>query len=132
MKLIKIINSRAAVGRLTQKRINSFAVARKLAALRKRVDEETEFFNAEQSKTLKEHAEFENGRPVTEGGGIKMKSTADLTEYESEMQRLFDTEIEGIEPVAISEADFRGPEDYPTPEDMLALDGLVDFVEATE
>lgn len=129
MRLIKIINSRAAVERLTQKRYNSFSVARKLAALRKRVDEETEFFNAEQSKALKEHAEFENDRLVTEGGGIKMKSAADLKEYESEMQRLLDTEIDGIEPVAISEADFRSPEDYPTPEDMLALDCLVGFVQ---
>lgn len=129
MKLVKIINSRAAVERLTQKRFNSFSVARQLAALRKRVDEETEFFNAEQSKALKEHAEFENGRLVTEDGGIKMKSHDDLKEYESEMQRLLDTEIDGIEPVAISEADFRSPEDYPTPEDMLALDGLVEFVQ---
>lgn len=130
MKLVKIINSRAAVERLTQKRFNSFSLARKLAALRKRVEEETEFFNAEQNKALKEHAEFENGRPVTEGGGIKMKSTDDLAAYESEMRRLFDTEIDGIEPVTVSEADFRSPEDYPTPEDMLALDGLVEFAEA--
>lgn len=129
MKLIKIINSRAAVERLTQKRFNSFSLARKLAIMRKRVDEEAGFFYAEQNKALKEHAEFENGRPVTEGGGIKMKSTDDLAAYESEMQRLFDTEIDGIEPVTISEADFRSPEDYPTPEDMLVLEGLVDFKE---
>lgn len=130
MKLVKIINSRAAVERLTQKRFNSFSAARKLAALRKRVDEETEFFNAEQRKALEEHAEYENDRLVTEGGGIKMKSHEDLTAYESEMQTLMDTEIDGIEPVAIFEADFRSPEDYPTPEDMLALDGLVEFAEA--
>lgn len=129
MQLIKIINSKAAVERLTQKRFNSFSAARKLAALRKRVDEETEFFTAEQRKALEEHAEYENDRLVTEGGGIRMKSTDDLKEYEAEMQRLFDTEIDGIEPVTISEADFRSPDDYPTPEDMLALEGLVEFRE---
>lgn len=132
MKLIKIINSRSAVERLTQKRFNRFSVARKLADLRKRVDEEVAFFSVEQNKALQAYAEYENDRLVTEGGGIKMKSYDDLMAYESEMQTLMDTEIDGIEPVTISEADFRSPEDYPTPEDMLALDGLVEFVEGAK
>lgn len=130
MQLLKIIQARAALCRLTEIRFKNFTVSRNLCALRKRVDEEVEFFSGEQQKMVQEYAVMENGRPVlTENGGVRLKDAAARDAYNAEMQKLISTEISDISPVAVAESDFRSVEDYPTPDDMLALDGLVEFKE---
>lgn len=130
MQLIKIIQARAALCRLCEIRFKSFAVSRNLCALRKRVDEEVEFFRGEQQKLVQDYALMENGKPVlTDNGNIRLKDAAAQCAYNAEMQKLISTEVSDISPVVVSEADFRSVEDYPTPDDMLALDGLVEFKE---
>lgn len=130
MQLIKIIQARAALCRLTETRFKNFTVARNLCALRKKVEELAEFTQQEQGKAVQAHAVLENGRPVlSDGGNIRLKSAEDKAAYDAEMQELVETEISDINPVTIVEADFRSPEDYPSPDDMMALDGLVEFKE---
>lgn len=130
MQLIKIIQARAALCRLTETRFKNFTVSRNLCALRKIVDEEVEFFSGEQQKLVQDYALMENGRPaLTDNGGVRLKDAAARDAYNAEMQKLVSTEISNIRPVAVTEADFRSVEDYPTPDDMLALDGLVEFKE---
>lgn len=130
MQLIKIIQARAALCRLTETRFKNFTVSRNLCAMRKRVDEEAQFLQTEQQKAIMAYAALKDGKPVfTDRGNIQLKSPADKEAFDAEMQRLFELEISDISPVAITETDFRSSEDYPTPDDMMALDGLVEFME---
>lgn len=130
MQLVKIINARAALCRLCEIRFKSFAVSRNLCTLRKKVDEETEFFQSEQRKAIEAYAEMKDGAPVLiDSQHIKLKSEEAKVSYELEMQKLLGMEIDDITTVTVIEADFRSGEDYPTPEEMIALDGLVEFKE---
>lgn len=130
MQLIKIIQARAALCRLTETRFKNFAVSRSLCALRKRVDEEVQFLQTEQQKAINAYAELKDGKPAfTDGGNVLLKSPADKETFEAEIKRLLELEISNISAVVIAEADFRSHEDYPSPDDMMALDGLVEFTE---
>lgn len=130
MQLIKVIQARAALCRLTETRFKNFTVSRNLCALRKRVDEEAQFLQTEQQKAINAYAELKDGKPVfTDGGNVQLKSPADKEAFEAEMKRLLELEISDISPVVIAETDFRSPEDYPSPDDMMALDGIVEFME---
>lgn len=130
MKLIKIIQARAALCRLTEVRFKNFALARSLCALRKKIDEEAEFLQEEQQKLVNAYAEFKDGQPVLiDDQHIKLKDTNAKKAFDAEMQRLYEAEITDIVAVKITESDFRSAEEYPTPDDMMALDGLVEFVE---
>lgn len=130
MQLIKIIEARAALSRLSGTRFKNFSVARNLCALCKRVEDEVEFFSGEQQKLVQAYALLENGKPVSSGNGmIRLKDGAAQEVYNAEMERLMKTEIDDFSPVVVTEADFRSEEDYPTPDDMMALDGLVEFKE---
>lgn len=130
MRLSQIIQARGAIGHLTHIRLRNFSATRKLAALKKRVDEESDFFEQEQNKAIMEYAEFSDGKPVfTEDKCIRLKDEASKAAFEGEMHRLLDIEVDDVEPVILSESDFRNDSDYPTPEEMLALEGLVEFKE---
>lgn len=130
MQLIKIIQARAALHRLTETRFKNFTVARNLCVLQKRVDEETDFFQAEQKKAIMAYAELKDGKPVfTDGKQVQLRSEEAKVAFDAEMQRLCLLEISDINPVVIAETDFCSAEDYPTPGDMMALDGLVEFKE---
>lgn len=130
MQLIKIIQARAALHRLTETRFKNFTVARNLCVLQKKVDEETDFFQAEQKKAIMAYAELKDGKPVfANGNQIQLRSEEAKVAFDAEMQRLCLLEISDINPVVIAETDFCSVEDYPAPGDMMALDGLVEFKE---
>ena len=48
---------------------------------------------------------------------------------EKEIEKLRDTEVDGIEPVTLCESDFRSADDLPTVSEMIALEPLVVFEE---
>lgn len=126
MKLMKLMAAQAALEAMTKKRLKNYAAARKLAALRKRVSEEAEFYTEEQRKAVLSYAELDkDGNPVfLDGSYIKLKSPEAKAEFDGAMRLLNETELE-IEPVTLTEADFA--DDLPTPEEMFALDGLIAF-----
>lgn len=130
MKLIEIIRAKPALENLTKKRFTNFAVARKLATLRKQVEEECEFFAQEQMKSVYAHAEMKDGKPVfVDGQHIKTKDPAAKIAFEQELTALNNTEISSVAPVELTETDFADPGNLPTPDEIFLLGGLVDFVE---
>ena len=56
-----------------------------------------------------------------------MKDVQAKQDFEAEILKLNETPVDGISPVIIREEDFKSTDDLPTPEEMLLLEGLVEF-----
>lgn len=124
-----VINAHWALGNLTAKRFTSFRVARKLVTLRKRVDEEFDFYTSEERKFLDLYAKKnKNGDPIiTEENRIQLKDEASAKAFLQKITELRNSPVEGIEPVKLCEGDFCEAQTLPTPDEMIALEGFVEF-----
>ena len=129
MKLKQIIEATEPLKRLSEKRLASYKKMRELVKLRKSVEQELEFYKAEESKCIDVYAEKDsNGNPVfLDDGRIQLKDLTAKIAFEKEIDTLRNTDIDGIEPVSVTEDDFLSPGDYPTINEMLSLEGIVNF-----
>ena len=124
-----ILIAHEALGNLTAKRFTSFKVARQLVALRKKVDEEFDFYASEEKKLLDLYAKKnENGDPmITEENRIQLKDAASAKAFLQKIAELRNSPVEGIEPVVLYERDFCEVQALPTPDEMIALEGFIEF-----
>lgn len=124
-----VINAHEALATLTTKRFTSFRVARKLVALRKRIDEEFDFYASEERKFLDLYAKKnENGDPiVTEENRIQLKDEPSAKAFLQKIDELRNSPVEGIEPVKLCEGDFCETQALPTPDEMISLEGFIEF-----
>ena len=124
-----ILTAHEALGNLTAKRFTSFRVARQLVALRKKVDEEFDFYASEEKKLLDLHAKKnENGDPmITEENRIQLKDEASAKAFLQKITELRNSPVEGIEPVKLCEGDFCEAQALPTPDEMISLEGFIEF-----
>lgn len=131
MKLKTVINSKPALEHLTQKRFKDYKKLRELVKLRKSVEAEFDFYAEQEKKAVDAYAEKDkDGTPAfLEDGRIKLKDQTSKVAFESELLRLQDTDIEDIHPVTLKESDFLSAEDLPTPNDMLILESIINFVD---
>ena len=129
MKLKQIIDATEPLKRLSEKRLASYKKMRELVKLRKSVEQELEFYKAEESKCIDVYAEKDtNGSPIfLDDGRIQLKDLTAKIAFEKEIDTLRNTDIDGIEPVSVTEEDFLSPGDYPTINEMLSLEGIVNF-----
>lgn len=131
MKLKTVINSKSALERLTEKRFSDYKKLRELVKLRKSVEAEFDFYVEQEKKAVDTYAEKgKDGTPVfLEDGRIKLRDTAAKADFEAELLRLQDTDIEDIKPITLKEGDFLTPGDLPTPNDMLLLESIIHFAD---
>ena len=124
-----ILTAHEALGNLTAKRFTSFKVARQLVALRKKVDEEFDFYASEEKKLLDLYAKKnKDGNPmITEENRIQLKDEASAKAFLQKIDELRSSPIEGIEPVKLCEGDFCEVQALPTPDEMIALEGFIEF-----
>lgn len=129
MKLNDILAAREPLKRLSEKRFASYKKMRELVKLRKAVEQEFDFYYAEEKKAVSNYAEHdENGAPIfLDDGRLRLKDYASKQAFEKEIATLRDTEVDGIERITLSEADFRTSADLPTPDEMIALEAFIDF-----
>ena len=129
MKLIEILNANEALKKLANAKFNSFKKAYELSKLRKQVDEEIDFYVTEEKKIVETYAsKDEKGNPIfLEGGRIKLDSVETKNNFEKDINELRNLEIDKISKVSISPSDFK--DDIPTPNEILALEVLIDFKE---
>lgn len=129
MKIISILNAKEPLTRLLECKYTSFKVVRDLANLRKKLEAEVDFYIGEEKKLVDEYAsKDEKGRPIViEGGKIQFDSVDEKNKFEEEVFNLRALDIDGINPVHLKESDFRSTDDLPTPNDMIALEGIVEF-----
>ena len=131
MKLIEILTANEALKKLANSKFNSFKKSYELSKLRKQVDEEVNFYVEEEKKIVESYAsKDENGKPIfLDGGRIKLDSLEAKNNFEKEISELRDLEIDKISKVTISSNDFKSEDDIPTPNEILALEVLIDFKE---
>ena len=131
MKLIEILTTNEALKKLANSKFNSFKKAYELSKLRKQVDEEVNFYVDEEKKIVETYAsKGEDGKPIfLEGGRIKLDSLEAKNSFEKEINELRELEIDKISKVTINSNDFKSEDDIPTPNEILALEVLIDFKE---
>lgn len=131
MKLIDIMQARDALAKLTDTHFTSYKILRELVRLKKRVDEEYEFYSAQEKKAVDAYADkTEDGQLIfVDGGRLKLKDAKSKTAFDAEIAKLDDTEVDDIPVVVIRESDFKSAADFPTATDMLALSTLIEFEE---
>lgn len=131
MKLIELLNALIPLRALTETRFTSFKKSRELAILRKKVEFEADFYSKEEKKIVETYAaRNENGEPIIlEGGRIQLKDLEAKIAFEKEINELRDTEAEDIEKVSLSEGDFADKDRIPTPNELLALEPIIEFAE---
>lgn len=129
MKLGTIINSRQTVQDFAEKRFANYKKAREIASLQIAINAECDFYAHEERKIIEAYAEKDvNGLPVfIDGTHVKMKDAESAKEFEKEIGKLKDAETDAIAPVTVCEADFRTPDDFPTPAEMTELESFVIF-----
>lgn len=131
MKLINIMQARDALAKLTDTHFTSYKILRELVRLKKRVDEEFEFYSTQEKKAVDTYADkTEDGQLIfVEGGRLKLKDAKSKAAFDAEIAKLNETEVDDIPVVIIRESDFKSAADFPTATDMLALSAIVEFEE---
>jgi len=129
MKLKDLIEANAPLKHLTEKRFVSYKKMRELVKLRKAVEQEVEFYATEEKKAISLYAETdEGGSPLfLDDGRLRLKDMEAKVAFEKEITTLRETDVDGIEPISLSESDFRSADDLPTVDDMIALEGVIIF-----
>ena len=129
MKLKDILVANEPLKRLCDKRLANYKKMRELAKLYRAVKQEVEFYFIEEKKAVDIYAELDkNGTPIfLEDGRLRLKDMESKIAFEKEIEKLRDTEVDGIEPIILCERDFRSEDDLPTVSEMLALEPLVVF-----
>ena len=131
MKLNNVMQARDALAKLTDTHFTSYKILRELVKLKKRVDEEYEFYSTQEQKAVDAYAEKnENGQLVfVDGGRLKLKDAKSKAAFDAEIAKLNETEVDDIPVVTIRENDFRTAADFPTATDMLLLSEIIEFEE---
>ena len=128
MKLKDLLRAKDALKKLTEKRFASYAIISKLVKLRKAVQSEIEIYIEQERKAITDYAELDAaGNPIFTGGGIKLKDSQAKIDFERELEELREANVDNIEPVTLTEKDFRFVEDIPTPDEIIELEPLVVF-----
>lgn len=129
MKLYEIVNAKNAFKQLTGLRFASFSKSRDIAKTYMRIEEEHKFFVDEQLKLINEYvARDENNKPKIQNGNFVFDNIEAKRSYETEMQKLLDTEVADFVKIELSENDFVKSNDLPTPDTMIQLDSFINWM----
>lgn len=114
---------------LCAKRLKNFKISRDLSKVLKKLEEESTFYSIEYKKLLDNYAKKdEKGNFVPHGNNsLEMKDTVSKQKFEEELKKLLETNVGEFKRISISEADFTEPNDFPTPQDMTALESIIDW-----
>ena len=126
MTLIEILNASKGIDAFLSKRFVNFQVVRELVALKKKVKEEVEFYISEEKKIIETYASRdEKGNPIIlEGGRIQLKSAEDKEAFDKEILSLRNVEVD-IKPVVINLSDFKSNDEFPTPNEIIEVEGFI-------
>jgi len=129
MKLKNILEANLPLKRLSEKRLASYKKMRELVKLRKAVEQEVEFYATEEAKCVDAYAEKgSKGNPLfLEDGRLRLKDADAKVAFEKEISALRETDIDGITPITLSETDFLDALDFPTTNEMIALECIINF-----
>jgi hypothetical protein len=131
MKLNNVLNSATALTALTKKHFVNFKIIHDIVMLKKKCDEEYNFIIAQERELIDKYADKdEKGQAKTTPEGLVIfKNVQDRDTFESEVSKLKDTDIPDLKAITIKASDFKSTDEMPTPDEMIQLEGVVDFVD---
>ena len=129
MNLKNIIDAREAVARLAALRFTNYKTTRAVAKLRKAVENEYEVYAETERKCVLAYAEInDHGTPAfLPDGRLKLKGPEAKAAFEKEITSALETEISEVETISLHASDFPDGAEFPSPEDILILEPLVQF-----
>ena len=134
-KLIEILNVSKVLKDLTTKRFNNFSVSYKIAKAAKLVDEQNAFYVEEERKIVEQYAvkDEKTGQvKIIDGNRISFKDQDDAINFNKEIIKLQQTEVDIFDTIDIYMSDFRSGDMDLTPSDILDLEGFVNFIDDEE
>lgn len=133
--LMEILNVSKVFKILTTKRFNNFSVSYKIAQAAKFLDEQSKFYAEEEKKIVEQYAikDEKTGQvKVIDGNRIGFKDQDDAANFNKEITKLQQTEVDIFNPIDIHMSDFRTGDMDLTPSDILALEGFINFIDEVE
>lgn len=133
--LIEILKVSKVFKNLTTKRFNNFSVSYKIAQAAKSLDEQSNFYTEEERKIVEQYAvkDEKTGQvKIIDGNHISFKDQEDAMNFNKEIIKLQQTEVDIFEPIDIHMSDFRSGDMDLTPSDILDLEGFVNFIDEEE
>ena len=116
---------------LMDKRYTNFSLSFTIAKAAKELDSHREFYAAEEKKIVESYAvKDEKGNiKIIDGNRITFKNDKDAIAFNNEITQLQKTEVDCFEPIEIKLSNFKKGEMDLTPNDILALEGFVNFID---
>lgn len=130
--LAEIIKVSKVFKNLTTKRFNNFSVSYKIAKASKSLDEQNKFYAEEERKIVEQYAvkDEKTGQvKIIDGNRISFKDQDDAMNFNKEIIKLQQTEVDIFDPIDIRMSDFRSGDMDLTPSDILDLEGFVNFID---
>lgn len=130
--LMEILNVSKVFKNLTTKRFNNFSVSYKIAQAAKFLDEQSKFYSEEERKIVEQYAikDEKTGQvKVIDGNRIGFKDQDDAVNFNKEITKLQQTEVDIFDPIDIHMSDFKTRDMDLTPSDILALEGFIIFID---
>lgn len=124
-----LLQSAPLYNKLLQTNFTSFKPPRNLMIQKKKIDNELSIYLELEKKLIDKYAKKDdNGQPIVgEDGIIEFDSEDNKAEYIREIIELKNTTIDNFEKVTIYEDNFRNANDIPSPNEMLALEEVIDW-----
>ena len=115
--------------KLMQTNFSSFKLSRNLMIQKKKIDNELNIYLDLEKKLIDKYAKKdEEGKPVIGADGIiEFVSDEEKNEYIKCILELKNTEIDGLEKVVIYSDNIKEDDNLLTPNEMLALEELIDW-----
>lgn len=129
MLLKDLLALREPLKNLCSKHLISFKTARLLSKAFKKVEEEAEVYSKEQLKLFDIYVKKDAKGNYVQGtqGGLELKEPSDKQKYEEDLKKILESDIGEIAIIKISETEFTNPSDFPTPQDMIMLEKIIDW-----
>ena len=123
-----LLQSAPLYNKLLQTNFTSFKLSRNLMIQKKKIDNELSIYLELEKKLIDKYAKKDdNGQPIVgEDGIIEFDSEDNKVEYIHEIIELKNT-IDNFKKVTIYEDNFRNANDIPSPNEMLALEEVIDW-----
>lgn len=133
--LAEILKVSKVFKNLTTKRFNNFSVSYKIAQASKSLDEQSKFYAEEERKIIEQYAvkDEKTGQvKIIDGNRISFKDQDDAINFNKEIIKLQQTEVDIFDIIDIYMSDFRSGDMDLTPSDILDLEGFVNFIDDEE
>ena len=129
LSLVEILACNKALEVLSKKHYKNFDVALKLAHLKKKLNEESDFYMQQERDIIDRYAEKqEDGNFKLSDGNLTFKTVDDARSFSEDLTKLKSTMVDIGDPIKINiNTDISIDQESLTPDEILALGNIIEF-----